>query len=143
MNTEDFRRTAPSAVRLGPAVLQGYRLGFTRYSTSRRGGVADIMVDLQRSVEGIVWLVPDVEMHQVDAREGAFDGIYQRMRVNLTFLGEAIPAYTYEVIDKSLHEFQPSPHYANLLMTGALELSHPYQRWLTAHISELYEGTSI
>jgi cation transport regulator ChaC len=139
MNAQDFRRTAPNAVRLGPGTLRGYRLGFTRYSTVRRGGVADIVQDAESAVEGIVWLVPNTEMQQVDAREGALDGIYRRILVQLKFLNEIVHAFTYEVVDKRMSEFPPSAPYANLIVTGALELSPSYQRWLIKHISNLYD----
>lgn len=139
MSAQDFRRTAPTAVRLGPATLRGFRLGFTRYSTGRHGGVADIISDAAREVEGIVWLVPDSEMHQVDLREGALDGIYRRILVQLNFLDERVHAFTYEVIDKRLDEFAPSAHYANLIVTGALQLSPSYRAWLIEHIGNLYD----
>lgn len=139
MNSQDFERTAPNAIRLGPAILRNYRLGFTRYSTGRRGGVADIIQDSQGTVEGILWLISDAEMPRVDAREGALGNIYRRIPVKLDFLGEHVVAYSYEVIQKNAQEMPPSAHYANLIVTAAVDLSNPYQEWLHGHITRLYE----
>lgn len=129
MDPKDFSRSEPVHVYVGPAVLPGYRLAFSRYSLFRKGGVADIIPSSKNYVEGVVYAVKDFK--RLDAREGA-PFVYRRIpaRVFIRDHQEWVMAYTYTVVHKSPIEFAPSPEYAGIIWRGAQVLSPEYRRFL-------------
>jgi cation transport regulator ChaC len=138
MNRDDFFRTAPTAERLGRAVLTGYKLGFTRYSSGRNGGVADIIPDPQSIVEGILYRICEDEERELDYREGVAVGIYERLFVTVEFAGQRLQdVLTYTICEKSPYEFVPSERYARIILDGADELSDDYRQFLANHIHSL------
>lgn len=134
MNRHDLARSGVSAICLGTAVLKNYRLAFSRYSIYREGGVADIVREPGEYVEGVLYEVSDFRV--LDRREGA-PYVYRRrlVRVYPEGLGERWRwAWTYEIVDKSPVEFQPSREYAKLIWDGAQVLSREYREKLKQNL---------
>src|SRR5690606_41296881 len=77
MSPEDLARDVSGFEVVGPALVRGFRLGFTRYSRARRGGVADLVPDMAGVVEGVLYRVPVEQLAALDEREGAPDN-YRR-----------------------------------------------------------------
>jgi cation transport regulator ChaC len=132
MSPKDFARTSKGKM-IGSATLFDYRLGFTRYSKNRQGGVADIVPSGGDYVEGILWEVPSLK--PIDKREG-HPHIYRRVRVKVFIpsLERFVYATTYEVLEKGIldpREYAPSKQYANLILEGAKFLSEDYRDLLT------------
>lgn len=129
MSAEDISRTV-EAVFVNSARLYDHKLAFTRYSSGRKGGVADIVPSKGDYVEGVLLLVPDFKA--LDAREG-HPHIYKRKKVNVVPKGReaAVVASTYVVVDKQAHEVLPHPDYVQLIRDGAATyLSADYQVYL-------------
>lgn len=134
MNLEDFRRTIPEAEAVGTAVLKNYRLAFTAYSYSRRGGVADIERSKGSWVEGVLYELSAEEFERLDTREGA-PVFYKRKRVRVEkFDGSLVWATTYEVVQKSVEEWWPSREYVLVIWEGARLLSLSYRKQLKENL---------
>ncbi|MCJ8280534.1 MAG: gamma-glutamylcyclotransferase, partial [Rivularia sp. ALOHA_DT_140] len=54
---------------MGAAILHGYRLGFYRYSTSRKCGVLDVVKDAKSTVHGVLYQLPWRLSESLDKRE--------------------------------------------------------------------------
>lgn len=113
---------------LTPAILTGYRLGFTRYSSKRDTGVADIVRQRGGRVEGKVYYVPDFV--GLDRREG-HPTLYRRKRIRVFLVRERRwqTVWAYEVVRKQ-REYVPSRRYATLIWEGAAVLSSKYRAQL-------------
>jgi cation transport regulator ChaC len=135
---DDFARTVPMFIRIGSAVVNGYRLAFTRYTWMRGGGVADIVPMKGKRVEGVLYEFDAEFLPDVDGREGVPVGAYQRIRVIVETQSGKVTAWTYEVVDKARIEYPPSNEYAKLLLDAAKAyLSPEYTKELRRHIETL------
>lgn len=138
--SEDFARSVPEFACLGHAVLRDYRLAFTRYSSSRGGGVADILPAKNSTVEGVLYELDSDLLPELDVREGVKSGAYQRLKVTVETPYGQRRAWTYEVIEKEEEELPPTAEYARLILSGAMPVvSHAYFKRLKAHIDALQD----
>lgn len=116
----------PSAQLIGPALLRGYRLAFTRRSkvTFPGSGVADIVADPELVVWGAVFELSEDDVRALDRREGA-GRAYERLEVDVQHWRDGTQhtyrCNTYAVIDKATPEIRPSPEYIRRLVSGAQE----------------------
>lgn len=141
MSPEDLARDVAEFEVVGPALVRGFRLGFTRYSRARRGGVADLVPDLAGVVEGVLYRLPVEQLAALDEREGAPDN-YRR-----DFIAVRTPdgrihdgVLTYVVADKSSEEIPPHPDYVATIMSGATVMLSPhYVEKIRGHIQQLLE----
>lgn len=139
MSPEDLSRDVTDFELIGPALVRGFRLGFTRYSRARRGGVADLVPDIAGVVEGVLYRLPVQQLTALDEREGAPDN-YRR-----DFIAVRTPdgriydgVLTYVVADKFLDEFPPHPDYVATILEGAnAYLSPHYVEKIRSHIQQL------
>jgi biotin operon repressor len=120
-----------------PAVLDGYRLGFTIKADERwHGGAADIVPEDGSAVEGVVYdLAGDIET--MDPWEGVPTS-YRRFPavVRITATGERVGCWTYEVVDKLSYQ-PPSPGYIGKMILAAQKhgLSDSHVRMLRFHLA--------
>jgi gamma-glutamylcyclotransferase (GGCT)/AIG2-like uncharacterized protein YtfP len=125
MDWTQVRARCPSATFVGVARLADHRLAFTRKSVTRQYGVADVVPEEGRSVWGVVYLVPELEVGSLDKSEGYRPGrgksSYWR-RECMVFLDghedRPVTAQTY------FAEEQPNPplpnqEYKDLILSGA------------------------
>lgn len=139
MSPEDLARDVAEFELIGPALVRGYRLGFTRYSRTRRGGVADLVPDMAGVVEGVLYRLPVEQLAALDEREGAPDN-YRR-----DFIAVRTPdgrmydrVLTYVVADKAAEEIPPHPDYVATILSGATAyLSPAYVEQISAHVEQL------
>lgn len=125
---------------MGRAVLDGYRLAFTRYSSRRQGGVADIVPSPGDRVEGVLYKIPARYVKDLDWREGVPAGMYRREYVDVWFNGQLVSALTYVVIEKQLDEIAPSESYASIILNeGTSLLSLQYVEQVRRHIEQLWK----
>ncbi|NNV05092.1 gamma-glutamylcyclotransferase [Geobacillus sp. C56-T2] len=140
MSERDFRPTVPHFEVMGRAVLDDYRLAFTRYSCRREGGVADIVPSPGDRVEGVLYKIPEHYVANLDRREGVPAGVYRREYVDVQFHGQFVPALTYVVVDKQAEEIAPSASYAAIILNeGMSRLSRQYAEQVRRHIERLWE----
>lgn len=123
-NLESFRKTMKEAgcedkfTVLGVGILKDHRLAFTRYATSRGGGVLDIIASPGDRVLGVVYGVPEEAICRIDVREG-HPNAYIRLDTVKVYLGwEEVKVFTYTVKDKNLDEVQPTQAYVQTVLDG-------------------------
>lgn len=139
MSPEDLARDVSDFELIGPALVRGFRLGFTRYSRSRRGGVADLVPDITGVVEGVLYRLPIEQLAALDEREGAPDN-YRRDFIAVRRPDGAMfdGVLTYVVADKTAEEVPPHPDYVATILTGATAyLSPPYVAKIRDHVQQL------
>lgn len=130
MSPEDLGRDVTEFEPVGAAVVRGFRLGFTRYSRARRGGVADLVPDLDKEVEGVLYRLPLSQLPALDEREGAPDNYRRDFIAVRTPDGKMYDrVLTYVVADKLATDVAPHSDYAATILTGAeAYLSQAYVR---------------
>lgn len=126
LNTQDWHRWCrergfPEGLLhpLFPAFLPDRGLAFTVHSSSRQGGVLDIVPRLGHLVEGVVFEVAEGGWAALDQKEGA-PSFYRALDMEvLTFDGEAHPVRTYEVLPHLRRSHvQPSEAYLATVRKG-------------------------
>lgn len=113
LDVEQMARRCPGARLVGPAVLDGYRLGFTVHSELWEGGVADIVAAPGARVHGVLWDLNDEQLAALDRYEQV-PVMYRRVRVSVG--GESV--WTYEVVEKRPH-VAPSARYRDVIVRAA------------------------
>lgn len=138
MNPEDLRRDVPEFTIVGAALVRGFRLGFTRYSHNRRGGVADLVPDMHRETEGVLYRLPAKQLSALDEREGA-PKYYRRDFIAVRTADGKLHdrVLTYVVARKIPVDIAPHEDYAAAVLSGAeLYLSRDYVK----RVRKLIEG---
>jgi hypothetical protein len=107
-----MRRRCPGARFAGDAELFGWRLAFRGHSPSRLGAVATIERDPCGAVPGVIWLLGDGDLRQLDRHEGA-PRTYARRRVTLLAYGRACDAQAY--VMRPAAAGAPSAHYYGII----------------------------
>ncbi|MFP5272518.1 gamma-glutamylcyclotransferase [Coleofasciculus sp.] len=127
---------------LGSATLQGYRLGFNRKSVRRNCGVLDIVPDVNATVEGVLYRLPERFSAPLDHREEVPHGGYRRETVEVSCQGRVYPdVRTYVVVEKLAEELAPNDWYFNVVLRGAITcgLSEAYCWQLFNHMHQLQQ----
>ena len=111
------------------AILENYRLDFTKYSPTRDGGVADIVYSTNDIVYGVVFDVSEDDVYILDKKEG-HDYFYKRCRIKVKLLNEEIfdDVITYEVVDKE-DFISPTRDYIDIIINGATDFGLP-ENWI-------------
>lgn len=135
MSQDQIRARCPSHKFICAAELPGYKLAFTRYSSKRECGVADIVPAPGQSVWGALFEVNDEDLAKLDRHEGAHlsPPAYVRVQVQVAASdGASLDAITYEVLDKAAAEHSPNVEYLSLILDGARKWGLPqaYQETL-------------
>ena len=113
---------------IGPATLQGYRLGFYCRSRRRNCGVLDVVKDAAASVEGVLYQLPWRLSELLDDREDVPRGGYRHEIVDINCRGQVYSnVRTYVVVDKLAEELAPNDWYFNVVLRGALTCGLPEQ----------------
>ncbi len=103
--------------------LEGYKIGFTRKSIRRGGGVIDIIWSPGDFCYGVVFDVSEADFEILDKKEGTKSdgtGAYKRLTLPDGMI-------TYDVVDKS--DFvQPTNDYVDTIIEGAEKYDLP-QDW--------------
>ncbi|HEY9887140.1 MAG TPA: gamma-glutamylcyclotransferase family protein [Candidatus Obscuribacterales bacterium] len=109
---------------IGPATLAGYRLGFFRKSERRNCGVLDVVPDPHRTVEGVLYRLPQRLSPALDEREIG----YHHERVTVRCRDRAYHSVrTYTVQDKLDVEIAPNDWYFSVVLRGAYTCGLPEQ----------------
>jgi len=127
---------------LGSAVLKGYRLGFNRKSVRRNCGVLDIVPDVNATVEGVLYRLPERFSHPLDHREEVPRGGYRRETIEVSCQGRIYHnVRTYVVVEKLAEELAPNDWYFNVVLRGAITcgLSESYCWQLFNHMHQLQQ----
>lgn len=131
MDLSQLTERCPSATFRHMAVVRGYRLGFTRLSQKRQGGVADLVPDRTGEVWGGVFEVSEADVIRLDRSEGVYlkPPAYQRITVKALCPSdnEWLSAFSYEVVAKAAEEIRPNASYMTVIVGGAVRWNLPQQ----------------
>jgi len=134
MDWNQIRERCPSARFLGVAVLLDHRLTFSRYSSTRNCGVADVVESEGSEVWGVVYDIDEQDVGNLDKKEGFQPGSknnsYRREQRHVFLDGHwekpfAVAIY-FAIPEPGSH--LPSQKYKDLILSGA-------NYW---HLSEKY-----
>ncbi|SRR6266542_2468433 len=130
MDLDQLIERCPSANFLCPAQARDHRLVFTRFSTKRKSGVADITVSRGASVWGAIFEMTDHDATKLDQKEGVFLNPPAYRRVSLTVLKNGAPqntleTFSYQVVEPAIQPIKPSAEYMKLIINGAIRWKLP------------------
>lgn len=122
----------PSAAFLNRALLNGFELAFTRWSTRRRCGVADIAPRPGGRVWGVVYAMSKDDGRRLDGFEGYAperpDNWYARVERTVWVEGDPsrpLATTAYEVVERSPTPFATDADYLGHLTRGAAHWGLP------------------
>jgi len=134
---QECQRTAPDAQEYGVAFLPGYRLAFTKHSTTRKGDAATMHPDASSMVWGFVYRVHDKDRQHLREREAGYEEL-PRTTVYLVAPTPGddptpITAFTFAATQACPKQCGPPPTYLDLIIEGAKtrQLPDAYQKHLT------------
>ncbi len=136
MNWEQMRRRCPSAEFVSIARLPGYRFAIARHSRLRKCGTANIFVDTESDVWGILYDVSEEDLARLDAFE---DGYIREMALVLAGTNGQRPLETLVYIAPREEDVPlPNAEYKKLMLEGALywQLPHGYCVMLESIVAE-------
>ncbi|HEY9690318.1 MAG TPA: gamma-glutamylcyclotransferase [Coleofasciculaceae cyanobacterium] len=111
---------------IGPAVLEGHRLGFNWRSPRRDCGVLDVVPDARSRVFGVLYELPWRVSDRLDDREDVPRGGYRRETITVTSQGRHYAnVRTYVVVDKLPRELAPNDWYFSVVLRGATTCGLP------------------
>lgn len=124
LDETQIKERCPESELFGVAVLKNYRLDFTIYSKKRLCGCADIIKDEGNEVWGLIFVLSEKDLQQLDIFEGT-PNYYRRIKVDvIDGAGKSIEVYTYEVANKL--PFQaPSSQYFDIIKNASKKLNFP------------------
>lgn len=134
---EECRRTAPSAEGYSVAFLTGYKLAFTKHSSTRKGDAATIVKDPTRMVWGYVYRMTDLDKESLRKREGGYDEAEITVYLASPESNDAPTpqeAFTFIANQECPKRCGPPASYLDLIIEGAKEKGLPgaYQQMLQA-----------
>ncbi|KAH8261281.1 hypothetical protein KR044_006551, partial [Drosophila immigrans] len=156
----------PTAVIVGPALLENYRVDFTKPSNFWKGAVATIVPASATNTWGTLWEIDLTNLLDIDNQELVHLGWYKPVSVQVKHNGTEIPARLYVITNEpvgNVHDMpssevpedrQPSKTYLQVLVKGAIESGIPqeYVTWLKGfkhnnqtvpHLEELLELQAV
>jgi len=114
------------------AILPGYRLEFNKITLfNQKEGYANIVVDKNEYVEGVLYNIDDVDLEKLDCFEGYPDH-YNRITIKVRLDNQSeVEAITYIAQpDKTRRGLKPSKKYLNYLLAAKNILSREYYKKL-------------
>ena len=111
-----------------PGVLDNYRFSFPIFSEYWGGGIADIVYDPGKYVQGALFDLSEADLAVLDAKvgrkmdaSGKDIGVYKRIDVKVAPLGkgEPVKAVTYQGLSTDRYHIPPTKHYMDSVIQGA------------------------
>ncbi len=117
MDAEHLLKRVPGATPVGPGRLDGFRLAFDVYSTEWGGGAANLQLDEEGRVWGMLWDVPDAQVGGLDAFQG-HPTFFRREEVAVEGSEEVVVALTYRVAHQEGAYVRPTDEYLQRLRSA-------------------------
>lgn len=135
-----LRERCPRARQVGVARVDDHRIGFTRRSARRGGGVADVVSAAGIVVWGALFELCDDDVAVLDKCEGVPTAYRRDLWDLVNADGSPVSAWVYVVVTKAI-ETDPSYRYWRLIVDGANEAGLPaaYVEYLE-HLCHLPEA---
>jgi hypothetical protein len=131
MSYEQMKERCPGSKYLGVARLNGYKLDFTKMSTIRGGGVADIVESVDDCVYGILYSITDSDLAVLDVKEKGYKRQiltcfkYDDLLDYNPLKGSDVEALVYTVVNKSADTIPPSMEYLKIILDAAFSSMFP------------------
>jgi gamma-glutamylcyclotransferase (GGCT)/AIG2-like uncharacterized protein YtfP len=125
LDLAQMRRRCPTAVRLGRAMLPNHRLSFAGHSAAWGGGVANVVRANRAKVEGVLYLLTERDVRQLDRCEGV-PAIYDRVVKTVVDHSRRRRVHVYRLDPELAEETLPSMPYFELIC--AAYLRHGFDR---------------
>ena len=128
---------------VGAATLKAYKLGFYRFSPTRKCGVLDVIKDPKASVTGVLYQLPWRLSDRLDIREDVPHGGYRQELVDIHCQNQVYKdVRTYVVVEKLTAEVAPNDWYFNIVLRGAVTCGLPEEYcWsLFHHMHQLQQS---
>lgn len=93
MNLPQMDVRCPDAVRIGPAVLDGYRIEFCGNGHT---GVATLLPQADCQVNGVLWEISEADESRLDHYEG-YPWLYGKDIIEVSSRGESIRTMVYRM----------------------------------------------
>ncbi len=129
LSKEQMKNRGITVIDTKIAELPEWKLAFTIYSDTWKGGVGDIIPDSQKKVEGVVYTIPEEDLKHLDHYEGRKVqdnrevGMYRRQYLPLKKEDGWKTVLTYLVNrtleHKSNIDLKPSKEYLETIISGA------------------------
>ena len=107
-NLRQMEECCPNAVCIGRAFIDGYVFRWRDY--------ADIELDENEYVIGILWEIDDTDLQALDIYE-EFPELYTRQKVRINFEDRKLIGWTYIMVKQDF-EIEPDKDYKNLVYDG-------------------------
>src|SRR5687768_17308914 len=117
MDPANMQRRVLGARVVGPAKLSGFRLAFSVYSTGWGGGAANLELDEQSHVWGVLWEVPADEVDGLEAFQG-HPTFYRREDVVVEGPEGPAIAWTYRVAHQEGSYVRPTDEYVQRMLSA-------------------------
>ena len=114
MDARHMKDRVGDARLVGPGRLDGFRLAFNVYSTEWEGGAANLEVDEEEHVWGVLWEVPEDQWQGLDAYQG-HPTFFRREDVPVDGPNGPAVAWTYRVAHQTGTFVRPTDAYVQLL----------------------------
>jgi gamma-glutamylcyclotransferase (GGCT)/AIG2-like uncharacterized protein YtfP len=124
MDARHMTSRVPGARSFGPARLDGFRLAFSVYSTEWEGGAANLELDPEAHVWGVLWEIPDEETRGLDVFQG-HPTFFRREDVVVEGPEGPAIAWTYRVAHQEGTYVRPTDTYLQLLRSAIRTLGLP------------------
>ena len=116
LSEEQMKKRCPNSKLIGKAVLKGYKLDFTLYSSKWEGGCADIVGEENSEVWGLIYELSDNDIKKLDQYECP---AYRRVKLKvINTSDEEKEVYVYEVVNKKVF-IAPSENYLDIIKKAA------------------------
>ena len=116
-------------VELEPAFLPNFEIKFHYYSSTRKGGAADVIPSSAGTVvPGVLFQVDSKTLESIDNKEGVRYNCYERKLVEvIKFDGSVVKALTYVVCQEKIQNrfVEPTLEYTNLIRNGLTKRGLP------------------
>jgi gamma-glutamylcyclotransferase (GGCT)/AIG2-like uncharacterized protein YtfP len=114
MDARQMEQRIPGAKLIGPGRLDGFRLVFNVYSRSWQAGAANLELDPDARVYGVLWELPEERIEELDTFEG-HPTFYRREEVSVEGPAGSLIAWTYRVAHQEGTFVRPTDEYLQLM----------------------------
>jgi gamma-glutamylcyclotransferase (GGCT)/AIG2-like uncharacterized protein YtfP len=121
-NRDEMAYRCPGARALGKAILPGYRLEFKSFAT--------IVPNPKESVEGVLWIITDLDESALDMLEG-YPEFYDKKTVSVEHNKQSYIAMTY-IMGPREKGYAPSDGYYGMVSEGYQSFGLSQQQLLDA-----------
>jgi len=114
---------------IGGGILTGYNLRFNKIDDKSGAGYANIVLDSESIVEGVIYKVDEIAISKLDINEGTKNHHYYRKQVKVETNGEILNCEVYIAYPERINDkLKPTKTYLDHLLAGKPYLSEKYYR---------------